>query len=80
MSEEPTKDIGQKYGTQPTIETVVQMLGEMREEIRAGFQAVNARLDKIDRKIKILNDDVLSIRADIAGVDQRVTNLEESRA
>jgi chromosome segregation ATPase len=87
VSEEPTKDLGQKYDTQPTIETVVQMLGEMREEIRAGFEAVNARfdrvdarLDKIERKISILNDDVLSIRADLAGIDQRVTKLEESRA
>ena len=87
MSEDPTKDLGLKYDTQPTIETVVQILGEMREEIRAGFEAVNARfdrvdarLDKIERKISILNDDVLSIRADLAGIDQRVTKLEESRA
>ena len=87
VSEDPTKDLGQKYDTQPTIETVVQILGEMREEMRAGFEAVNARfdrvdarLDKIERKIKVLNDDVLSIRADLAGIDQRVTRLEESRA
>ncbi len=87
MSEEPTKDLDQKYDTQPTVETVVQMLREMREEMRAGFEAVNARfdrvdarLDKIERKISILNDDVLSIRADLAGIDQRVTRLEESRA
>jgi hypothetical protein len=87
MSEDPTKDLGQKYDTQPTIETVVQMLHEMREEMRAGFEAVNARLDRVDarldkteRMIKILNDDVLLIRADLAGIDQRVTKLEESRA
>lgn len=87
MSEDPTKDLGQKYDTQPTIETVVQMLREMRGETRAGFEAMNARfdrvdarLDKIERKIGILNDDVLSIRADLAGVDQRMTKLEESRA
>lgn len=94
VSEEPTKDLGQKYDTQPTIETVVQLLGEMREEMRAGFEEmragfeavnarldrVDARLDKIERKIRILNDDVLSIRADLAGIDQRVTKLEESRA
>jgi hypothetical protein len=87
MSEDPTKDLGQKYDTQPTIETVVQMLREMREEMRAGFEAVNARFDRVDarldkteRMIKILNDDVLLIRADLAGIDQRVTKLEESRA
>ena len=34
MSEDPTKDLGQKYDTQPTVKTVVQMLGEMREEMR----------------------------------------------
>jgi hypothetical protein len=80
MSEDPTKDLGQKYDTQPTIETVVQMLGELREHMDARFDRVDARLDKIDRKISILNDDVLSIRADLAGIDQRVTKLEESRA
>jgi archaellum component FlaC len=94
MSEDPTKDLGQKYDTQPTIETVVQMLSELREhmdarfeEMRVGFEAVNARLDRVDarldkteRMIKILNDDVLLIRADLAGIDQRVTKLEESRA
>lgn len=91
MSEEPTKDIGQKYDTRPILENILT-------EMRSGFEAINRRidefegrvnarlerienrLDKIERKIKILNDDVLSIRADIAGVDQRVTNLEESRA
>lgn len=90
MSEEPTKDIGQKYDTRPILENILT-------EMRSGFEAINRRidefegrvntrlerienrLDKIERKIKILND-VLSIRADIAGVDQRVTNLEESRA
>ena len=80
MSEDPTKDLGQKYDTQPTIETVVQMLGELREHMDARFDRVDARLDKIERKISILNDDVLSIRADLAGIDQRVTKLEESRA
>jgi hypothetical protein len=80
VSEEPTKDLGQKYDTQPTIETVVQMLREMREHMDARFDRVDARLDKIERKISILNDDVLSIRADLAGIDQRVTKLEESRA
>jgi len=80
MSEDPTKDLGQKYGTQPTIETVVQMLGELREHMDARFDRVDARLDKIERKIKVLNDDMLSIRADLAGIDQRVTSLEESRA
>lgn len=80
MNEDPTKDLDQKYDTQPTIETVVQMLGELREHMDARFDRVDARLDKIERKISILNDDVLSIRADLAGIDQRVTKLEESRA
>jgi tetrahydromethanopterin S-methyltransferase subunit G len=80
VSDDPTKDLGQKYDAQPTIETVVQMLSELREHMDARFDRVDARLDKIERKISILNDDVLSIRADLAGIDQRVTKLEESRA
>jgi septal ring factor EnvC (AmiA/AmiB activator) len=79
MSEDPTKDLGEKYDTRPMLEN---LLREMRE----GFAGVNTRLDRIDerlasleRKVKILNEDILQVRADIAGIDQRVTRLEESR-
>lgn len=87
MGEDPTKEIGQKYETNPTVETVVQMLGELRLHMDARFDAVEARLDKIEselsslkRKINILNEDVLEVRADLAGIDRRVSKLEESPA
>lgn len=44
MIEDPTKDIGQKYETNPTLETILK-------EMRAGFAAVNARLNGIDARL-----------------------------
>lgn len=80
MSEDPTQNLEQRYDTRPILENLLA-------EIREGFAAVNARLDRIDsrldsieRKVKILNDDILAVRADIAGIDSRVSKLEESRA
>ena len=40
---------------------------------------VTRRLDSMERKIGILNKDVLDVRADIAGIDSRVADLEASR-
>lgn len=51
----------------------------LRDEMRAGFEAVKKRLDSVERKIGILNKDVLDVRAGLAGIDSRVTDLEASR-
>lgn len=71
MSEELT--------TKPTMETLLEMMRGLREEVRAGFKQVNDRLDTIERKINVLNQDFLTIRADIVGIEGRVSKLEESR-
>lgn len=79
MSEDPTKNVGQQYDTKPTLETLLEMLREMREEMRAGFASVNQRLDSLDRKIGVLSKDLIDVRADLAGMDARITGLESSR-
>ncbi len=64
MSEAPTKDIGQKYDTKPTIETLL-------EEVRTGFARVeqkheefDVRLDRIASDASKTRSDMLELRAD----------------
>ena len=68
MSEDPTKDIDQKYDTRPTLETVLL-------EMRAGFAAVekrfsdletglSIRLDRIESEVKQTHSELFSLRAD----------------
>jgi len=76
MSDDATKNIEEKYDTRPTIETVLERINalgnELRSEMRAGFEQVNTRLDvmdgrlkKVEHKISLLNEDVLELRADM---------------
>jgi hypothetical protein len=58
MSDEPT--------TRPTLDTLLEMMREVRDEVHSGFQAVNERLDRIEnrlsrveRKVGLLNQDIL---------------------
>jgi peptidoglycan hydrolase CwlO-like protein len=64
MSEDPTKDIGQKYETNPTLETILK-------EMRAGFAAVQRQLDdfdvRVDRIESVVNatrSEMMTLRAD----------------
>lgn len=72
MSDDPTKNIEEKYDTKPTIETVLERINALGEEMRAGFKQVNTRLDvmdgrlkKVEHKISLLNEDVLELRSDM---------------
>jgi len=75
VSEDPTKDIGQKYDTDPTLDMVVRMLGELRDETRNGFAAMekrfsvletglSIRLDRIESEVKQTHSELFSLRAD----------------
>ncbi|HLL73137.1 MAG TPA: hypothetical protein VK363_16985 [Pyrinomonadaceae bacterium] len=65
MSDEPTKNIEEKYDTRPTIETVLERIEELRGEMRAGFAQMDGRLKKVEHKISLLNEDVLELRSDM---------------
>jgi archaellum component FlaC len=52
MSDEPTKDLEEKYETKPTIETVIRMLAEFRDEMRAGFKRMDERFGGLERKLE----------------------------
>jgi tetrahydromethanopterin S-methyltransferase subunit G len=65
--------------TKPTLETILERINALGEEMRAEFAAVNRRLDALDRKIGVLSKDLVDVRADLAGMDARITALESSR-
>jgi len=52
MSDDPTKDIEEKYDTKPTLETLLEMMTAMREEMRAGFVLTERRFDALDVRLE----------------------------
>jgi hypothetical protein len=52
-------------GTQPTLETVVRMLSDLRDETRAGFASVNGRLDQIETLVDRAVSVAFEARADM---------------
>ncbi len=65
MSEDKPQDIGAKYDTKPTLETVLEMLRDMREETRAGFASVNRRLELIEALVDRSVSVAFEARADM---------------
>jgi hypothetical protein len=74
--------------TKPTIETVLERLAEFRESVNgqleslqgqlATFQdSVELQLHKLDRKIGALNDDILTLRADMRLLEKTVETITE---
>ena len=50
------------------------------ERALAELVEANRRLDSLDRKFSVLNDDVLQTRADQRKLEERVGNLDPSRS
>ncbi len=49
MSEnDPTKDIGAKYDTKPTIETLLEEFRSFRSSVEQRFDRLDVRLDRIE--------------------------------
>lgn len=59
--------------TKPIWERALAEITETRAEM-------NERFDDLERKIDVLNRDMLQLRADYSGLDRRVSTLEQSRA
>ena len=49
------------------------------ERALAELIEINRRLDSLDRRFSVLNDDVLQTRADQRKLEERVGNLEQTR-
>ena len=74
MSEDPTKDMPQKYDTKPTIETVLERMEAMRSEIRSDIQAVRVEMqvgfDRIESIVSGTRAEFLTLRADFRELKQ----------
>ena len=82
-SEDPTQDIGQKYDTKPTIDTLLETLNEMRAMVEAQFgrMEVEVRSIKSDvRNILVALDRFGAVaheaRGEVRDLEGRVEALE----
>jgi predicted nuclease with TOPRIM domain len=68
MSDEPTKDIAEKYDTKPTIETVLERINALGEQLNARVdrleEQLDIRLDRIESEVKLTHSEVYALRAD----------------
>ncbi len=76
MSEnDPTKDIGAKYDTKPTFETILEELRSFRAGVEKRFDSfdtriarfeerIEARLDRIESEVKKTGSEFYEMRAD----------------
>ncbi len=79
MSGDPTQNIEEKYATKPTLETILERINVLangvdglREGMRAGFAQVDTRLDRLEMRIKkvensigVLNENLPELRGDM---------------
>lgn len=64
MSEDKTKDIGEKYTTQPTIQTVLERLDDFRASMEKRFESLDIRLDRIESEVHKTQGNFHALRAD----------------
>ena len=66
--------------TRPIWERALAEIAGLRAEMQEGFEKVHGELNhglrRINRKVDILNHDILEVRADLLHLDERVTKLE----
>ena len=72
MSGDTTKDIGQKYQTSPTIETVLERLEEFRSDVNTRLSEVNTRLDRIETQLDRVASVAFETRADLRELKGRI--------
>ena len=72
MSDDPTKDIEEKYQTQPTIETILGRVNLLGEYLNAGFarmdkrfDALESRLDAVETLVDRVSSVIYETRADV---------------
>jgi hypothetical protein len=53
MSEEPTKEMSQKYDTKPTIETVLERIEAMRSEMQASITEMRSEMQSEIKAVRV---------------------------
>jgi hypothetical protein len=71
MSEDPTKDIKQKYDTKPTIETILTEMRDGFAHLERGLddfaqwrKDFDVRLDRVESVVNQTRSEMLTLRAD----------------
>jgi hypothetical protein len=64
MSEDKTKDIGAKYDTKPTFETILEELRSFRAGVEKRFDSLDIRLDRIESAVHETKSNFYTLRAD----------------
>ncbi|HEY0003734.1 MAG TPA: hypothetical protein VGB17_02900 [Pyrinomonadaceae bacterium] len=64
MGEDTTQDISDKYDTKPTIETVLERITALADQMQKGFERIETRMDRIESEVKIVHSEMLTLRAD----------------
>jgi archaellum component FlaC len=68
LSEDTTKDISSKYNTAPTIETVLERIDALSQNLNARIdkleEQVGIRLDRIESEVKATHSEMFTLRAD----------------
>ncbi|MBC7910309.1 MAG: hypothetical protein H7Y30_07405 [Pyrinomonadaceae bacterium] len=68
------------YDTKPIWENALKEITETRAEMREGLEKLRVEIEagsrRVERKIDILNQNILDVRADQRELEERVTKLE----
>lgn len=90
MSDDPTRDIGGNYTTQPTIQTVLERLTDFRAFVETRFEAVDNRLISLEARTGEVREELRRLsnqfdrftavahdaRAGVRELEDRVMELE----
>ena len=82
MEDDPTKDLPEPKpaDTQPNLMQILDEVHQLRELVIAEFQSLRVemgeRFNKLDYGFIAFNKRLTSVETEIAGLDQRVENLE----
>ena len=71
-----------KFETKPIWEQALAEILEVKAEVlevKSEVVMVGKRIDKCERAIRVLGDDVVQVRVDLRGFDERITAVEGSR-
>jgi chromosome segregation ATPase len=62
--------------TRPLLDQIIKEMVTTRETLIGRMDGTDARLDRIERQLRVLTEDVLNVRADQRRLEDRVDDLE----
>lgn len=64
-SEDPTRNIGQKYDTKSTLKTILERINALDQNMTARFDQVDARFQALEIRLDWLASEVKEMRSDL---------------